>query len=196
MHLMRLLEERMKTIYEIYRERCHQNGDLNEHLPLLYMLSLKSAAVVEFGVARGISASALIAGQDARQGVRFYRGYDPTGESAEEIKRLELACLNKTAVQFIQQRSTEARPIFPPADLLFIDSLHTEETLREELHRHLEHVKRYVVLHDTVTFGETGETPGTRGLHYAMNPLRDRDCWQEIYDSPRNNGLLVFERVK
>jgi hypothetical protein len=186
----------MKTIYEIYRERCHLNGDLTEHLPMLYYLSLKCTGVAEFGIAKGISTSALLAGQDSNdhQGLRWYDGYDPDPQSAVEVGRLKLACRNEWSVTCTTSKSIEIPDFACDVDLLFIDSVHTEETVRKELELHLAKVHQYVALHDTVTFGEVGEIPGTRGLIYGMGLLRGRD-WQMVYDSPRNNGFTVFERV-
>src|SRR5262245_40291519 len=42
-------------------------------------------------------------------------------------------------------------------DLLFIDTWHVYEQLREELRRHADKVRRYIVLHHITTFGVAGE---------------------------------------
>ena len=56
-------------------------------------------------------------------------------------------------------------------DLLFIDTLHDYDQLRQELRRHAGKARKYVVLHDTTTFAEKGETPGRRGLWPAVEEL-------------------------
>lgn len=42
-------------------------------------------------------------------------------------------------------------------DLLFIDTWHVYEQLQAELAKHASKARKYIVLHDTTTFGETGE---------------------------------------
>ena len=80
---------------------------------------------------------------------------------------------------------------------MFIDTLHDYEQLREELRLHAGKARRYVVLHDTTTFGERGETPGHRGLWPAVEeflalgavpPQRPPRC-------ENNHGLTVLEAV-
>jgi|KBSSwiStaDraftv2_1062776.scaffolds.fasta_scaffold174202_2 hypothetical protein len=44
---------------------------------------------------------------------------------------------------------------------LFIDTWHVCEQLETELSRHSVRVRRYLVMHDTVTFGEVGRRRDT-----------------------------------
>lgn len=186
----------IRDLQDLYRARCHEAGNINEHLPLLYMLSVESEGVAEFGIDRGISTSALMAGQETRSrmgGEAAYYGFDPNKECTREIARLAELRSHLFATTFTESSSLQA-PQIAPVDLLLIDSLHTEETIREELSRHLPSVRKYVALHDTVTFGENGETPGTRGILYGIGALLNPG-WLKVYDSPRNNGMAVFKRV-
>lgn len=186
----------IRGIQELYRHRCHEGGNLNEHLPLLYMLSLDSDGVVEFGIDRGISTSALLAGQETRIKCSLparYHGVDIRSECRSEVERLVRLCDVPVPNGFTKSDSTKIAAI-DPVDLLFIDSLHTEETIKRELEIHLPSVRKYVAMHDTVTFGENGESPGTRGILYGIDLLMTKE-WMKVYDSPRNNGLAVFRRI-
>jgi hypothetical protein len=80
-------------------------------------------------------------------------------------------------------------------DLLLIDTWHVYEQLRTELRLHAGRVRRYLVLHDTTTFGEQGESPGHRGLWPAVEEFLAAGTFRlrERYD--HNNGLTVLERV-
>lgn len=186
----------IRGIQELYRHRCNEGGNLNEHLPLLYMLSLFSEGVAEFGIDRGCSTSALMAGQETRLKLGkagSYHGFDIRPDCAREVERLARQCECRIPGAFRQASSVEIAPI-EPVDLLFIDSLHTEETIKKELEIHLPSVRKYVAMHDTVAFGENGEVPGTRGILYGIDVLLTAE-WVKVYDSPRNNGMAVFQRA-
>ena len=80
-------------------------------------------------------------------------------------------------------------------DLLFIDTLHDYEQLVQELALHARKARKYIVLHDTTTFGETGETPGHRGLWPAVEEFLSRGGFQVKERYSNNNGLTVLERI-
>lgn len=186
----------IRDIQELYRHRSNGGGVIDEHLPLLFMLSVQSGSVVEFGVDRGMSTSAILAGQDDRhrRGLpASYRGVDPNEDCAGEIQRLNMLIGQRFPVMFTRSTSLLIPPI-EPTDFLFIDSTHSEGVIRAELQRHLPQVRRYVAMHDTVSFGENGETKGSRGILYGIEALLC-PAWVKVYDSPRNNGMAVFERA-
>ena len=186
----------IRGLQELYRHRCHEGGNLNEHLPLLYMLSLESNGVAEFGIDRGISTSAILAGQEERAlrgWPASYLGVDVNAACEAEVQRLCKIRTREFPAAFIKASSVTI-PAIAPVDLLFIDSLHTEATIRAELAIHLGSVRKWIAMHDTVAFGENGEQPGTRGLLYGIDALLQPE-WIKVYDSPRNNGLAVFRRA-
>ena len=80
-------------------------------------------------------------------------------------------------------------------DLLFIDTLHDYEQLKEELFVHAHKVRKYIVLHATTTFGQAGETPGRRGLWPAVEEFLALGTFhvKERYDN--NHGLTILERT-
>lgn len=185
-----------RSTYDLFRQRCNEGGAINDHLPLLHMLSLKSEGVAEFGVDRGVSGSALIAGQEERVAsglLGWYYGVDRNGACKAEINRISALIASPFPVEFIQG-NTQAIEIIPIVDMLLIDAEHTETAVRAEINRHSQSVRKYIALHDTVTFGENGDVPNTRGVLYGITELHQKG-WRMIYNSPRNNGLLVFERA-
>jgi hypothetical protein len=80
-------------------------------------------------------------------------------------------------------------------DLLFIDTLHDYEQLAQELALHGRKARRYIVLHHTTTFGETGETPGHRGLWPAVEDFLAKGMFKIRERHEHNNGLTILERV-
>jgi hypothetical protein len=84
----------------------------------------------------------------------------------------------------------------PETDLLFIDTLHTYEQLTQELTLHGNKAKKYLIFHDTHTFGMVGEIGiDKRGLMPAIiefviaNPH-----WGFYIHKTNNNGLTVLKR--
>jgi hypothetical protein len=80
-------------------------------------------------------------------------------------------------------------------DLLFIDTFHSGIQLWEELTRHHRSVRRWIVLHDTITFGETGEN-GEPGLMSAVKSfVTEFPQWSIVAEYLNNNGLTVLGRA-
>lgn len=79
-------------------------------------------------------------------------------------------------------------------DLLMIDSLHTYAHAAAEMAMHHHRVRRYIVLHDTETFGQRGEDGGL-GLWPAVEEfLAVHPEWRIRNRFYHDNGLTVLER--
>ncbi len=171
--------------------------DINEHLPLLFDLALKCDHVTELGT-RGANGStiAFLAAQPAE-----FIAWDlnPYAIVSQPIADL---VVNSGRTLFQPRCGDSRKIILEPTDLLFIDTLHTAEQLKAELIRHADplenKINKYIVFHDTVTFGKKGEDgtePGLRSvirwfqLHHAFPK------WLLVEDRPNNNGLVVLEKV-
>lgn len=163
-------------------------SDINQHCEKLRQLSAQCNRVTEFGMRSGVSTTALLAGQP-KTFVTYDLNYHPVVDKLLSLK-------GKTDFSF---KRGDTRLIgIDETDFLFIDTLHTEEQLTTELSRHAEKVKRWIALHDTMTFGynDEGGGPG-RGLRHALKDfLADRQEWRVIYDVPENNGLTVIEKTQ
>jgi hypothetical protein len=79
-------------------------------------------------------------------------------------------------------------------DLLFIDTWHVYGQLKEELRRHGGKVRKYIVVHDTTTFGQRGETEGHAGLWPAVEEFLAAGTFAIKVRYQNNNGLTVLER--
>jgi FkbM family methyltransferase len=88
-----------------------------------------------------------------------------------------------------------------PTEMLFIDTDHHYLQLSAELRRHHSMVSKYIVFHDTHTFGLTSETyytkiPIEKGLLSAViDFIIEYPEWQFDYYTTENNGLTVIKRV-
>ena len=82
-------------------------------------------------------------------------------------------------------------------DLLFIDTYHTYGQLSKELELHGNKSRRYLIFHDTVTFGERGEDHKKPGIIKAIDEfLWENKHWSVRESFINNNGLVVLERSK
>ena len=138
----------MKKIIDKYKELCIVPSDINEHLPTLCKYASMCDHVTEFGVRSVISTFALLAGSP-----KMMVSYD-----IEDIcmDALELEAKGTVRFRFLQGDTTKIT--ISPTDLLFIDTLHNYRQLNTELELHASKVGKYIIMHDTTTFGEIGES--------------------------------------
>ena len=163
---------------------ARDSGDIREHLPKLRALAAACSTVVEFGVYRGASSAALLAGTPGS----LY--------SYDTMKQPEVDTLLDAADgRWIFRLCDSHKAAIPECDLLFIDSWHTAEHLRGELETHHAKVKRWIVMHDTETFAHKGEDGGP-GLWGAMMDFLERHPeWRLSEHFTNCNGLSILERA-
>jgi predicted O-methyltransferase YrrM len=163
-------------------------SDINEHLPMLYFLAQQCDHVTEFGVRTGASTLAFLHGLQGRRAK--LRSYDINDQFGVFKTMLEHTAVNwRFAVC-----STLAISQIEPTDLLFVDTLHRYDQVRQELAIHGDAARRWIVFHDTETFGAVGDDGG-EGINRAIDEwLASRPEWRIVYRTHRNNGLTVIER--
>ena len=171
-------------IDELYKQRCAQQSDIHEHLPTLYKLAKSVCRITEFGVREGNSTIAMVASRPVKM---FSYDINPMDTN------LRNTLTDRANFHFIQGDSTVVN--IESTDMLFIDTLHTYDQLLVELFRHHRQVTKYIVLHDTESFGEIGED-GTKGLNEAINEFLcgNPSEWHLKDRYTNNNGLVVLER--
>ncbi len=191
-----LLKERQKhptdaafspdaTLAQMYETACRTPSDIREHLPTLCGLANECRHVTEFGTRTGVSTTAFLHARPQRLVC-----YD-------RVRFPQVDALERTAdgTEFVFRREDVLHAEIEETDLLFIDTLHDYEQLAEELRLHAGKARRYVVLHDTTTFGERGETPGRRGLWPAVEEFLALGAFRLQARYENNNGLAVLEAV-
>ena len=166
-----------------YKELCNKPSDINEHLPTLKKYAEECSHITEMGVRWVVSTWAFLAGKPKK-----LISYDINNHpNIEEVK--------KAADNFEFIRADVLKTEIEETDLLFIDTWHCDHQLRSELKLHADKVRRYVICHDTTTFGLRGEDGG-EGLKKALNEFLEEDPnWKvkEVFEN--NNGLIVLERI-
>jgi len=183
-------------LLEAYRHAAFTPSDINEHLEALHALALECEHVTEFGMRGGVSTVALLAAQPA---VLVSWDVNPWAVVSQRCADL-LAVTGRTS---FQPRVGDTLSItIEPTDLLFIDTLHTAKQLKAELERHADPVantvRKYLVFHDTATFGMKGEDGSEPGLRAAIRWFQRNHAfplWELVEDRQNNNGLVILRHV-
>lgn len=179
-------------------------SDINEHLPLLRLYATKCKHITEFGVRYVVSTFALLAGRpNTLISVDKTHPDDVVFENIVGKDELETArrCALENGVRFqFIQGLTELIQI-EPTEMLFIDTQHTFDQLSVELERHHSKVSSYILLHDTVSFGNRDEVFDENkrfnfeqlGLRPAIHQfLEAHPEWTIKEDLTNQNGLMVL----
>lgn len=186
--------------------------DICEHVPTLIEYGRKVSTITEMGVRFGWSTRAFLFARP--KVLRSYDRYewgsthqsgavrDP--ETFSKYKKYYEGIVDFT---FNIDDTTKMPPI-EQTELLFIDTFHHRDALAIELEAHGNKASKYLIMHDTQTFGECGQAdaskiffdaittsePGT-GLWYAINPwLAKNPHWEVEKVYKNNNGLTVLKR--
>lgn len=173
------------TLDQLYDADLRTHSDICEHLTLLYALGRECGHVTEMGTHIGHSTTAFLAARP-----RELTCYD-----LERTPAVDVLAKASEGTYFLFWQSDVLRVEIEPTDLLFIDTLHNYGQLKEELQLHSGKVRRWIVLHDTTTFGEQGETAGERGLWPAVEEFLAGGAFVLVKRFDNNNGLTVLERA-
>jgi len=171
-----------------YTNACNTLSNINEHLPTLKYYAEKVNHVTEFGVSDGCSTRAFL-NTDT-----ILRSYDIFYKSSVQ-ELFDVAISQNKNVKYIIANVTEIE--IEPTDLLFIDSWHSYTQLKAELELHSSKVRKYMMFHDTHTFGTKDEGGQTNiGLLAAIIEFVIKNPeWRFVLHKTNNNGLTVLEKI-
>ena len=188
----------MQSIEAYYNHLCRSPSDINEHLPTLRRYAQGCGHITEMGVRSVVSTWAFLAARPAKL---VCIDINPAPIHAAQ----QLAAAQGTWLEFRQADTGDETFEIEATDLLFIDTWHVYEQLKRELDLHAEQARRWIILHDTTTFGDAGEghtyacatRPARRrkGLWPAVEEfLLQNRHWQLWEKYAHNNGLTILAR--
>lgn len=165
-------------------------GDIEQHLGRLYELALECDHVVEGGVRYVVSTWAFILGCSCRGGkvVSYCWNMLP------EIQRAIDLC-SREGVPWEFHDGDWLTQEIPETDMLFIDTNHNYSQLADELAKHGPKARKYIVMHDTTSFGEVSQDGSRPGLWKAVKDFVAKGKWRVKERYTHNNGLTVLERT-
>ncbi len=194
------LEKHINNIHQ-------QPSDINEHIPTIVELAQECDHITEMGCRWVVSTWAWLAGMP-KDGLVTYDILNPmhwTGEH-DVIKDVEdTAKAYNINFKFIEADVCAIE--IEETDLLFIDTWHCYDQLKEELRLHANKSRKYICFHDTTTFAHSGEsnesdhrwvgnlTPN-KGLWDAVTEFLDEnsDTWELKKRYTNNNGFTIIKR--
>ena len=189
------------TLQQRFNENKHKQSDINEHLETLHTYAKLCKHITEFGTRHGESTSALLAANPDKL------------ISYDLYKDDKIIDYYNTHSNFTFNQNDTLKIQIEPTELLFIDTLHTHFQLLSELSAHSKNVSKFIILHDTTTYGTDDEPfysaadivimsdavqrSEKAGLNSAIADFlqtADGTNWEvkEIYTN--NNGLTVLKR--
>ena len=186
-----------ELIEKEYQSEKNTKSDINEHIHTLHMLAANCTHVTEFGSRFGASTKAFL------KAPVTLRAYDL--EIHTPLMNL-FKIARKASKDVEYTKGNTLSILIEPTDLLFIDTWHSQKQLREELKLHGNAARKYLVFHDTHTYGVRDEQ-----VDWAANPDRKAMAGQGLLAAiidfvianphwsfkehrTNNNGLTILER--
>lgn len=175
--------DRLEEIYAI----CWSHpSDTNALFPTFRKYAAECPHITEFGVRGVFSTWAFLAARPKRM-----VGYDIQSSGNIEEARIEAG---KASVEFVFIQADVLEAKIDQTDLLFIDTRHTYAQLAGELARHADKVQKYILVHDTESFGRVGEDGGPGEIQAIEEFLAAHPEWTVRERLTISNGLVVLER--
>tara|TARA_B110000459_G_C16602449_1_gene491797 strand:+ start:703 stop:1245 length:543 start_codon:yes stop_codon:yes gene_type:complete len=177
----------MKNILNKYQKRVNQGSDINEHLPILKEYAEQCEHITEMGV-RGVVSSYAFLSSNPKKMVSYDFDTHPNVKILIEDAK-------NAGIDFTYIKADTGKIEIEPTDLLFLDTEHSYDQVKKELELHSNKVKKYIIFHDTVTFGSKGQN-GKRGILPAIEEwVIKSPHWVLKKDFKNNNGLQIYKNT-
>lgn len=186
----KILVDRYGKLCEIdavYRQIRKHPCDVNLLFPAFRTYARQCRHVTEFGVRDAVTTWAFLAARPSR--VVSYDVY--RSPNIEGVARNAAAA----GIDFEFKNEDVLSTKIEQTDLLYIDTKHTYAQLKAELLRHSNHVRRFILIHDTETYGQKGEDGGPGEVQAIEEFLDENKSWKVREHYAFSNGLTVLERV-
>lgn len=178
---------RFDNISQRYKYVESLDSDIKAYIPKLRRLASTCNSVVEFGFRHGNSATAFLAGLPPGG---CLTSYDVV--YTNEVDELKKLC--PASFRFVLADTSKVF-IDYWCDLLFLDTKHTYAQLLCELTHNCKMVKKWILVHDVVLYGDRGEDDGPGLLAAIEDFLEYNKSWCLYSIHPQSNGLAVLSRV-
>lgn len=187
----------MNIIDQHFERFKNEVSSLNEHMETFKLYTQECEHVTELGTCEVVSTWGFLAGRPKKfvtvDLVDRYVDIQATG-------RLQLAeqaaADNNIEFQFRMADTSDPSFVIEETDLLFIDTWHVYDQLKKELALHSSKAKKYILLHDTSTFGELGEI-AAYNCNIKPNDVCDlsprKGLWQAVEEFLENNNEWILK---
>jgi hypothetical protein len=179
-------------------------SDINEHMPTIIKYGNQCETITEMGVRGIFSTWGWLA--CAPKKLTCYDLHDPSkwGGDIQSVYDTAMAY----GLNFEFKVADVLKIEIEETDLLFIDTWHAYDQLKQELKLHSNKVKKYICFHDTTSYEFIDESKGHentwegqssgRGIWPAIEEFleENKDTWQLKERFKNNNGFTIIERIK
>lgn len=179
----------------MYKQLCESPSDIFEHLPTLKDLASECNHVTEMGVRYIVSTYAFLEGLGSGKKLVSIDITHPA-QYGGDLSNAQITAQQK-GIDFSFIQADTLKIDIEPTDLLFIDTLHRYNQLKEELAKHADKARKYIAFHDTTTFATMGDDGVEgNGLWKAIEEfLAEHPEWKIKHRYTNNNGLTILQRV-
>jgi hypothetical protein len=182
--------DRHDTLAKWFEAACAQPSDFHEHVPTLHDLAAKCAHVTELSTWFKPADVALAHGLGTRAETLFV-------SVCRNQKPQWRALTRHLGERFTGTVAEPNTAEIDETDLLFVDTEHRADVLFPILERTHARVRKYITVHCTETFGESGDHPDTPGVLHALRTFGLRHPeWTVLRHDRNNHGLLVLSRLE
>lgn len=188
----------MEKTEEIFKNLVNTKSDINEHLLTLRKYAEECSHITEMGTRYVCSTWAFVIAKPKKvvcYDILTDLDLNRVNQRLSEIKSHS----ENLGVDFTFNLQNVLEADIEETDLLFIDTYHEYNQLKSELSLHGGKVKKYLIFHDTTTFGVHGETfkkPNTVGIMPAINEfLEENKNWVLHEKFENNNGLTILKKI-
>ena len=174
------VETDKKTIEDYFEYEKNRPSDINQHLDALKRYSSVCPHITELGVRNVVSTWAFLSGNPKKYvGVDILQCPIETAEQLAKERGIDFT--------FIQADTLDPNFVLEPTDLLFIDTWHIYRQLVQELRIHGNKARKYIIMHDTTSFGEEDEGHWEEYSKRVGQPSEKRGLWPAIMEFLEEN---------
>lgn len=192
------------TLLDYYEYYKNTPSDINEHLETFKRYSSECDTIIEMGV-RGITSTwAFLMGKPKKMISIDFQHPEIFGGDINEVYRIS----SDLDINYEFRLEDTLKCEIEECDLLFIDTWHDFLQLKSELFRHHSKVNKYIILHDTNSYGfrdedlyseyDMGrqETNLPKGLIAAVDEfLLHNKNWYIFERFANNNGITILKKL-
>jgi hypothetical protein len=159
------------------------------HLEVFQKYGSLSNIITEFGVETGCSTVAFLI-----SGCKKMYSYDViVTPNARMVKQ----AADRDGVYFRLYEKNNLKVKIKTTDLLFIDTDHWYGQIKAELEHHHTRVRKWIMMHDTETFGMINPFDGRPGMKAAIFEfLETYPEWKLLEHIEIGHGLTILERIQ
>jgi hypothetical protein len=179
-------------------------SDINEHIPAIIKYGSKCETITEMGVRGIFSTWGWLA--CAPKKLICYDIHDPSKWGGDIQSVYDTAQAYNLNFEF--KIADVLKIEIEETDLLFIDTWHAYDQLKQELELHSNKAKKYICFHDTTSYEFVDESKGHentwngqssgKGIWPAIEEFleENKDTWVLKERFKNNNGFTIIERIK